>query len=92
MTYTAECGDSAEALRLAKELLPDRERVLGPHHPDTLTTRYNIAAFTAECGDTAEALRLYAAVLSDQERVFGPDHPRTISTRNSIASLTGLPA
>jgi hypothetical protein len=33
----------AGALRLFRELLPDRERVLGPDHPDTLATRSNIA-------------------------------------------------
>ena len=33
-----------EALRLFRELLPDMERVLGRDHPDTLTTRNNIAA------------------------------------------------
>ena len=33
------------------ELLPDRERVLGPDHPDTLTTRNNIAAWTGRTGD-----------------------------------------
>ena len=38
-----ERGDAAEALRLFQELLPDQERVLGPDHPDTLSTRSNIA-------------------------------------------------
>jgi hypothetical protein len=41
--WTAHCGDVAGALRLFRELLPDRERVLGPDHPDTLATRSNIA-------------------------------------------------
>ena len=34
-----------EALRLLRQLLPDQERALGPHDPDTLTTRHNIAAW-----------------------------------------------
>jgi hypothetical protein len=38
--------DAAGALRLSRELLPDRERVLGPHHPDTVITRSNIAYWT----------------------------------------------
>jgi hypothetical protein len=41
--WTGHCGDVAGALRLFRELLPDRERVLGPDHPDTLATRSNIA-------------------------------------------------
>ena len=40
-----------EALRLSSALLPDRERVLGRDHPDTLTTRLNIAYWTGEVGD-----------------------------------------
>jgi hypothetical protein len=32
------CGDAREALRLFQALLPDRVRVLGADHPDTLTT------------------------------------------------------
>ena len=35
--------DAAGALRLAQELLPDLVRVLGPDHPNTLTTRADIA-------------------------------------------------
>jgi hypothetical protein len=35
-----------DAVRLYRELLPDRIRVLGRDHPDVLTTRGNIAALT----------------------------------------------
>ena len=35
----------------SRELLPDQERVLGRDHPDTLTTRNNIAHWTGETGD-----------------------------------------
>jgi hypothetical protein len=41
---TGKNGDAGEALRLFKELLPDQERVLGRDHPNTLSTRKNIAA------------------------------------------------
>uniref|UniRef100_UPI002AD5A00C tetratricopeptide repeat protein n=1 Tax=Frankia sp. Cas3 TaxID=3073926 RepID=UPI002AD5A00C len=49
--WTGQTGDPAKALQLSRELLPDRERVLGPDHPDTLTTRHNIAAWTGLAGD-----------------------------------------
>jgi hypothetical protein len=32
-------------------LLPVHERVLGPEHPDTLTTRANLARWTREAED-----------------------------------------
>jgi hypothetical protein len=43
--WIGECGDAARALRLFEELLPDRVRVLGPAHPDTLATRHNLASW-----------------------------------------------
>ena len=88
-SWTGECGDTREALRLFQALLPDQERVLGPDHPDTLTTRNNIAYWTGECGDAGEALRLFQALLPDRERVLGPDHPDTLRTRSNIAFWTG---
>ena len=81
----ATCGDAEGALRLFRELLPDRERVLGPDHPDILTTRNNIAGWTGKCGDAAGALRLFRELLPDLERVLGPGHPHTLATRDNIA-------
>jgi hypothetical protein len=34
-------------------LLADKERMLGPDHPDTLTTRLKLAAATGRAGDPA---------------------------------------
>jgi hypothetical protein len=39
--WTGQSGDAAAALRLARDLLPDQQRALGPDHPDT---RGHIAA------------------------------------------------
>jgi tetratricopeptide (TPR) repeat protein len=86
--WTGECGDEAEALRLATGLLPDQERVLGPDHTNTLTTRNNIAACTGKCGDVEEALRLSIALLPDVERVLGPDHHDTLTARRNVALWT----
>ena len=42
--FLLELGDSAaQAIPVGEALLADRERVLGPDHPDTLTTRNNLA-------------------------------------------------
>ena len=88
--WTGQRGDSAEALRLYQELLPDLVRVLGPDHPDTLTTRGSIAFWTGQRGNSAEALRLYQELLPDQVRVLGRDDPETLRTRGNIAGWTGL--
>jgi hypothetical protein len=44
----------AGALTEAEQLLTDRSRVLGPDHPDTLTTRHNLASCRGEGGDMAD--------------------------------------
>ena len=55
-------------------LLPVHERVLGAEHPDTLTTRSNLAYWTGEVGDAAAARDQYAE-LPAYERVLGAEHP-----------------
>ena len=82
-------GRRARALQLFTALLPDRERVLGRDHPDTVNTRSNIASWTGEVGDVRAALQLFTALLPDRERVLGRDHPDTLTTRSNIASWTG---
>ena len=77
-------GDAAGALKALQALLPDRERVFGKDHPDTLTTRNNLAYWTGETGDAAEAVEAFQALLPDQERVLGKDHPDTRVTCEEI--------
>ena len=66
-------------------MLPVHERVLGPEHPDTLTTRASLAAWTGGAGDAAAARDQYAALLSLRARVLGPGHPDTLTTRGNLA-------
>ena len=65
--------------------LADKERVLGADHPDTLTTRNNLALTYREAGRTAQAIRMHERTLADRERVLGPDHPHTLQSRNNLA-------
>jgi len=60
---------------------------LGPDHPDTLTTRGNIAHWTGQSGDAPGALELSKELLPDHERVLGPDHPDTLTTEAWIEEL-----
>ena len=82
-------GEYHPALHHGSQELPLRRRIQGDDHPDTLTTRSNIASWTGECGDAARALRLFQELLPDLVRVLGPDHPDTLTTRNNIAYWTG---
>jgi hypothetical protein len=46
--WTGEAGEPGEARRLFAALLPDVERVLGPGHPDTLTTKRSLEYWTKQ--------------------------------------------
>jgi hypothetical protein len=61
--WTGQAGDAAAARDEHAALLPVRERVLGPEHPDTLTTRASLAYWTGHAGDPAGARDQFAALL-----------------------------
>jgi hypothetical protein len=42
-----DVGRAAEATRLHEQTRADRERVLGPDHPDTLTSQYSLSRSSA---------------------------------------------
>ena len=84
--FLGELGDSAaQAIAVGEPLLADRERVLGPDHPDTLTARNDLAEAYQAAGRAAEAIPLHERTLADSERVLGPDHPDTLTSRNNLA-------
>ena len=61
------------------------EEILGPDHPDTLTSRNNLAGAYYSAGRLGEAIPLFEQVLADSVRVLGDDHPDTLTSRNNLA-------
>ncbi len=61
------------------------ERLLGPDHPDTLTSRSILAVAYLEVGRLNEAIALHEQTLADVERLLGPDHPDTLTRRSNLA-------
>ena len=59
--------------------------LLGPDHPDTLTSRNNLAGAYREAGRLGQAIALYEQVLTDRIRVLDEDHPDTLTSRNDLA-------
>jgi hypothetical protein len=59
---------------------------LGPDHPDTLTSRNNLALTYGAAGRTDESIRLHEQALAARERVLGSDHPDTLQSRNNLAN------
>jgi tetratricopeptide (TPR) repeat protein len=78
-------GDHEAAITLAVFALARRERVSGGEHPDTLSTRNNLANAYLSAGRVGEAIALYEPVLAVRDRVLGGEHPDTLGTRNNLA-------
>ena len=75
-----------EAIPLYEQAVTDRERVLGPDHPDTLLARSNLAGAYQAAGRVGEAIPLYELILVGLDRVLGPDHPDTLIVRSNLAA------
>jgi serine/threonine protein kinase/tetratricopeptide (TPR) repeat protein len=81
-------GKDADAERLVREVITERERVLGSENPETLKARYWLAVVLSVQGKNAEAETEDRAVIDLQERVLGAEHPETLRTRkNLVAAL-----
>ena len=69
-------------------LIPVDERVLGPEHPETLSTRGHLAGLSGRAGDPAGARDQFAALIPVDERVLGPEHPDTLTARDGLTYWT----
>ena len=85
-------GDSSGLAILAAEpLVADCERLLGADHPDTLTSRNNLARAYRAAGRTSEAIPLLERTLDVREWLLGADHPNTNVVRGNLVALIGKP-
>ncbi|WP_194838746.1 FxSxx-COOH system tetratricopeptide repeat protein [Nocardia sp. XZ_19_369] len=80
-----ESADLARSLTLGPLTLIDCERLLGPDHPETLTSRSNLARAYESAGQPFKAITFFEATLTDRERILGTGHPQTRNTRNNLA-------
>ncbi|MFE1263244.1 tetratricopeptide repeat protein [Streptomyces albogriseolus] len=88
-------GRWEEAGELHGAIAAERERLLGPEHPDTLASRYEAAFTLSRTGRPADALRAYKNVAEARIRVLGPDHPDTLAARQEmgyVLAQLGRPA
>ena len=80
-------GDSAaQSIVIGERLVAASERVLGPDHLDTLTSRNNLALAYRAAGRNGEAISLHEQTLAARERVLGRDHPGTLTLRNNLGN------
>ncbi|MGX1805161.1 tetratricopeptide repeat protein [Nocardia sp. NPDC055321] len=78
-------GAHGRAIDYTVRAVTGYERVLGIDHPDTLTSRNDLAGAYESAGRASEAVPLHERALTDCERVLGIDHPDTLTSRNDLA-------
>lgn len=84
-TYRLHQGHTAAAIREYERLLVDYQRVLGKDHPNTLTTRANLAHAYLRAGQVDKAIVEFEQLLADARRILGEDHPNTLAIRGNLA-------
>jgi len=87
--YDYERGSYASARMLFERQLEFRRRVLGPEHPDTLTSMSNLANTLGAQGEAARARKLNEETLDIRRRVLGPEHPDTLTSMSNLANTLG---
>ncbi|MCH0542989.1 serine/threonine protein kinase [Streptomyces sp. MUM 203J] len=82
-------GRWGEAAEIHRAVATERERLLGPDHPDTLASRYEVGFTLSRTGHTTDALREFTHVADGRARALGPDHPDTLTARQETAYVLG---
>ena len=83
-------GRYVEAEKLLRETLGVRRRVLGPEHPDTLTSNSNLANTEMKMRKYTDAEKTLEDVRGIQRRVLGSDHPDTAASTYGMARSAAL--
>jgi len=84
----AEQGRYAEAEKLCRETLEIRRRVLGPEHPDTATSAYELSGLLARQGRPGEALSFLRQAV---DHGLDPGSDLDIEKGDDFTSLHGDP-
>lgn len=80
-------GRWSEAIDVARLLLAQNERALGPDHVDTLANISNLAFYLERNCAYSEAEPLSRAALTLSERLNGTEHPTTLTAAGNLATL-----
>ncbi|MFD9645391.1 tetratricopeptide repeat protein, partial [Streptomyces sp. NPDC059082] len=83
--YLHRQGRDAHTINLREHTLAQRVEVLGDTHPDTLTSRNNLAGAYESAGHLGRAIPLYETTLAQRLEVLGDTHPHTLGSRNNLA-------
>jgi len=78
-------GEYRQGSQQHEKALALRESLLGPDHPDTLSSCFNLATAYYSAGRNDKALPLLEQTLKRREAKLGPDHPDTLISRDQLA-------
>ena len=78
-------GLPASAQPQFERALEIQRRVLGPEHPDTLTSMGGLALAIYSQGRYAEAEKLLRETVRLRSLVLGPEHPRTLESTDQLS-------
>jgi serine/threonine protein kinase len=79
-------GDPHLAVPHLEQARTQRTTILGPHHPDTITSMIGLADAYLATGRRKEALQLYEEVHKSRMANLGPKHPDTLSSMSYLAT------
>jgi tetratricopeptide (TPR) repeat protein len=77
----------AEGQRLLRECIALRLTILGPRHPDTLTSQHNLASALKRLGRLDEAETICRQTLAVRREVMGPQHLYTLRNIKLLAEI-----
>ncbi|MFE6918056.1 tetratricopeptide repeat protein, partial [Streptomyces rubiginosohelvolus] len=84
-------GEYEQARGMHADTLEHRRRVLGPDHPDTLTSANNLATALANLRQFRAAEQILGDARARSRRVLGENHPDTQRLTENLAQvLTAL--
>jgi tetratricopeptide (TPR) repeat protein len=84
--YLNHAEPGQRGLVIAQRTLAHAERILGPAHPATLTSRAQVAAAQFWAGHHDQAIASFEPLLTDFKRIVGTEHPATLTTRSHLAA------
>jgi hypothetical protein len=77
-------GRLHEAIPLHEQTLADKQRILGPDHPETLLSLSNLGGAYLQIGRLSDAVPLLKRALARSEQALGADHPTTREYREKL--------
>lgn len=78
-------GDHVGAAKSLEKVLLERAKLLGRHHPQTLSCANNLACVRSHIQGPSRALRNHTHLTASLCHVLGSYHPWTLCSRNNVA-------